>query len=344
MSDDKLTQLSQSNSGIKWYHVHAVHSVLVLLMYLLFRSNLYSDDIYMPWQGIVGVVAVLMISFGWIPIFHSRANLSMREYPYFIMLALLMRRISGRKCKPRFGTYWKHKLIRYRWMLIFIKAYYLPLCTSGIYYGLVRSIMAYDFLSNAFSIAVLILSVEVYVMFISSIVATCGYSIENKKIGFPIKAVETNIFGILFCIVCYSPLNELLPGKVISGKFFEVFRIFESGSWLDLFCSGMMVLFMTIHVVGIVTQGLRFANLTYRGTVTRGLYAYVRHPQYCTKILWFFFAWLPFFGSFRNMICYLGWVALYLGRTITEEHFLKQFPDYNDYCNKVKWRYIPGLW
>jgi protein-S-isoprenylcysteine O-methyltransferase Ste14 len=327
--------------GIKWYHVHGLHSLLVIFLFIFYSSPVYANQRYAPWAFVVLPAAIYMLFFGWLRVkWAMEKGASCRKYPYYLMLALLLRRLPGRKCRPAFGTYWRHKLIRYRWMLLFIKSYYLPLCVGSIYY---RVAEIYLEPMNTAGVALFILEAEYLTMLVSAVIATAGYSIENPRWGYPIKAVETNIFGLLFCLMCYPPLRELIPAKVITGDFFERYRIIAEGSFWDHFLRGGMVLFMVFHVYAILVQGLRFANLTYRGTVTKGPYAFIRHPQYITKILWFLFAWLPFFGSPRNIICFVGWAAIYVGRTVTEDRFLRRFPDYREYAARVKYKYIPRV-
>ena len=85
--------------------------------------------------------------------------------------------------------------------------------------------------------------------------------------------------------------------------------------------------------------GLRFSNLTWRGTVTHGPYALCRHPAYLAKNLFWWSASLPFLpasGSLadglRNTCLLAGVSAVYWWRAKTEErHLLGEDAKYRAY-------------
>ena len=40
----------------------------------------------------------------------------------------------------------------------------------------------------------------------------------------------------------------------------------------------------------------------------------------------------------------LFWTIIYYFRAVTEERHLGQDPEYVEYCKKVKWKFIPGVY
>jgi protein-S-isoprenylcysteine O-methyltransferase Ste14 len=180
-------------------------------------------------------------------------------------------------------------------------------------------------------------------LIVDASVSTAGYTVESKRWGAPIKAVETNLVAWFFCFVCY-PSARKLPSLMIYGRFWDRYRLFEKDSTSVIASAVFAALFLIVYVIGVTTQGLRFANLTYRGTISHSLLARIRHPQYAAKLMSWFFEWLPLCGSPINVLCYLGWVGHYVGRALTEERLLVRFPDYREYCRKVRWRFLPGIW
>jgi protein-S-isoprenylcysteine O-methyltransferase Ste14 len=78
--------------------------------------------------------------------------------------------------------------------------------------------------------------------------------------------------------------------------------------------------------------------------VTDGPYAVVRHPMYSAGMLLFLFT-PPALGSYRALLTFpLMFLVLAL-RCLDEEKALKaELPGYEDYCHRVRWRIIPGLW
>ena len=90
--------------------------------------------------------------------------------------------------------------------------------------------------------------------------------------------------------------------------------------------------------------GLRFSNLTHRGIITRGPYAWVRHPAYIAKnIAWWTMSIQGFSGPLQFLFLAL-WNVVYYVRAVTEERHLGQDPDYRAYCRHVKYKFIPGVW
>ncbi len=83
--------------------------------------------------------------------------------------------------------------------------------------------------------------------------------------------------------------------------------------------------------------GLRFSNLTNRGILTHGPYAFSRHPAYLSKNLFWWISTVPVLstGSFvdaARATLLLGCVSgVYYWRAKTEERHLKLDPAYRDY-------------
>ena len=77
--------------------------------------------------------------------------------------------------------------------------------------------------------------------------------------------------------------------------------------------------------------------------ISTGPYALVRHPMYAGGAMVFFgtpLALASYWGLFASLatLPVLGW------RTVNEEKYLlRNLPGYREYCAKVPWRLIPGL-
>lgn len=323
----------------RWLPVYLSHVLLMAVFFAATQSPLYGAPIYAPWRKVSALFLVAVIGWGWVsPRRKARDGLPMRAFPYFLSLALLFRRI--RRPGVSWRWYWRHRLVRERWALLVLKAYFIPLVTSNLVVSLtaVWTIPRY-----AWSFPLAVLFLRYAVMMVSASIATVGYTLESRPHGAPIKAVETSLLGWLFCLSCYPPVREI-PGRFIAARFFEHHRLFPRDSLPDYVCAALAAGFLALHVYTIAAQGVRFANLTYRGTVSHGPFALVRHPQYATKLAGWFFEWLPYFRYLPNIPFYLAWVGLYLGRALTEERFLSRFEDYRVYKDKVRWRFIPGVW
>jgi protein-S-isoprenylcysteine O-methyltransferase Ste14 len=79
-----------------------------------------------------------------------------------------------------------------------------------------------------------------------------------------------------------------------------------------------------------------------RRVKTGGLYSIVRHPMYLTDILWRL-GFVLHNPSAYNLALFIGSSSAYVYRALLEERFLVQFPDYREYMQRVKHRFIPGV-
>lgn len=79
-----------------------------------------------------------------------------------------------------------------------------------------------------------------------------------------------------------------------------------------------------------------------RRIVTSGAYRYVRHPVYAGLfVTWFTLALRVFSGV--NATIFVVACTLIVIKCIVEEQFLRADPEYEQYMQRVKYRFIPGL-
>ena len=91
--------------------------------------------------------------------------------------------------------------------------------------------------------------------------------------------------------------------------------------------------------------GFSYSNLSFKKIQTKGLYRFVRHPGTVCKLLFFFFAIFRYRSSFcfATLTLYGIWAVIYLTRAVCEERFLRRFREYQTYMDRVRYRFIPGL-
>jgi protein-S-isoprenylcysteine O-methyltransferase Ste14 len=78
--------------------------------------------------------------------------------------------------------------------------------------------------------------------------------------------------------------------------------------------------------------------------ISTGPYAFVRNPMYSGAVL-FFVAMALALGSYWALIPAALTIPCFAWRLSDEENFLAQnLPGYTEYCAKVRWRLIPGLY
>jgi len=78
--------------------------------------------------------------------------------------------------------------------------------------------------------------------------------------------------------------------------------------------------------------------------VTTGPYSIVRHPMYVGVILMYIA--IPFaLGSYSALLFFLPIIPMLIYRILNEEEvLLRELEGYGEYCQKTKYRLIPGVW
>lgn len=185
-----------------------------------------------------------------------------------------------------------------------------------------------------------------------------GYVCSSRWLGNKSKSVDPTLSGWMAALACYPPFNMLtnsylpysqnMPGMPIVDFTRLWFMDAAYADAMNNFAEFILRLVKlgSVMVLAWATMafGLRFSNLTNRGIITRGPYAFVRHPAYIGKnIAWwcesvrnFSSPWQFLFLAASNFIYYL--------RAVTEERHLSNDRDYVAYCQRVKHRFIPGVW
>jgi len=194
------------------------------------------------------------------------------------------------------------------------------------------TLLGFSFLFYPFFLALFFVVDTLYFAF--------GYSIESGFLKNTVRSVEPTVFGWLVALICYPPFSELISRYVPWHT--NNFVSFGS-TGLTAFMRLLILVFLGIYVSATIALGAKCSNLTNRGIVSRGPYAIIRHPAYISKNISWWIVLLPvmsvtvFFGM-------LFWSAIYFFRAITEERHLIADPDYQAYCKKVKYRFIPGVY
>ena len=172
-------------------------------------------------------------------------------------------------------------------------------------------------------------------------IAMVGYLLTMKPLDAQIRTANPHLAGWVAALICYPPF--LLMGD--GGPLNYHQNIGDWAMWLKdypllLWFWCFILIFLTaVYAWATVAFGLRFSNLTYRGVLTNGPYAFTRHPAYLSKNLFWWFSSMPFIatsGSLTDEIrntALLGAIsAVYYWRAKTEErHLLAEDVKYRDY-------------
>jgi protein-S-isoprenylcysteine O-methyltransferase Ste14 len=181
-------------------------------------------------------------------------------------------------------------------------------------------------------------------------VGTAGYITSTRIMGTHIIRTDPTVLGWIVALICYPPfdklfdLGKLLPVENIWPQDFA--RAFPIAS---IICCIVTLLLWSGYTWATFTFGLRFSNLTNRGTIDFGPYAVIRHPAYAMKTFCWWVTLIPVFVLHQQSLVYaipaLAVITIiYILRAITEERNMSVDPQYLEYKKKVRWRFIPFIW
>ena len=103
------------------------------------------------------------------------------------------------------------------------------------------------------------------------------------------------------------------------------------------------IIAVLLGTVCLINLGRSFGILvSIRKVKTNGLYSVIRHPMYATDILWRVGIILKN-PCALNLIIFVASSACYVWRALLEERFLRRFPDYQAYMERVRYRFLPGI-
>jgi protein-S-isoprenylcysteine O-methyltransferase Ste14 len=172
--------------------------------------------------------------------------------------------------------------------------------------------------------------------------ATAGYMLTMKPLDAHIRSANPLTAAWVAALICYPPFNAGAPLDYHQGSA-------EWTYWLDgfpLIGAGYGFAIVALHIVyawATVAFGIRFSNLTHRGIITHGPYAWTKHPAYISKNLFWWLTALPFLsvsGSLTDMVRNSAMLAMvsgiYLWRAKTEERHLMADPAYRAYADWIE--------
>jgi protein-S-isoprenylcysteine O-methyltransferase Ste14 len=189
------------------------------------------------------------------------------------------------------------------------------------------------------------------ILFLDVFFFTLGYLIELPRLNNIIRSVDPTLLGWAIALACYPPFNSVV-GKVLSWKITEFPQF--SNPVIHISANVFILLLMAVYASASVALNFKGSNLTHRGIVASGPYRLIRHPAYVCKNLAWWIGSLPSLSANASTSSFgeallaltpmLGWTLIYVLRALTEEdHLRKVDGDYDQYCQRVRYRFIPGL-
>lgn len=189
------------------------------------------------------------------------------------------------------------------------------------------------------------------IVFVDLIVFIFGYMVETKRLGNEIRSVDPTLIGWAAALVCYPPFNHV-TGQLLGSTVSEFPKFEDPTTHLAL--NVALLVLMALYASASVALGWKASNLTHRGIVCRGPYRVIRHPAYICKNLAWWIGSLPiimvsfehaFVDGLKAVGSIAAWSSVYALRALTEEDHLRSVDgEYEEYCRKVRYRFIPGVY
>jgi protein-S-isoprenylcysteine O-methyltransferase Ste14 len=174
--------------------------------------------------------------------------------------------------------------------------------------------------------------------------ATVGYALTMRPLDAHIRSANPYAAGWTAALICYPPFVLMGGGGPLdyhSGTMGEHGWSYWLGGYplLMALIGFVLVMLTAIYAWATVAFGIRFSNLTHRGILTHGPYAWTKHPAYVSKNLFWWLATLPFLATtgsltdvVRNTFVMAVVAGVYYWRARTEERHLSADRAYRDYA------------
>ena len=183
----------------------------------------------------------------------------------------------------------------------------------------------------------------VAVMFLVDVtIATVGYLLTMRPLDSHIRSANPYAAAWMAALICYPPFIMMNPGGPLDyapglGHYSQWLADYPVLLALDAFA---LIALTGIYAWATIAFGLRFSNLTHRGILTNGPYAWCKHPAYLSKNLYWWLSAMPvlttspsWVDAARNtaILALIG--GVYYWRARTEERHLSADPDYVAYAD-----------
>ncbi len=202
-------------------------------------------------------------------------------------------------------------------------------------------------ISGDFVVFITRLDLAIFMLIVASILP--GYIFASRLIGTELKKVDRTWFAWAINLSCYPPINSaLFGGWVRYVPAAETEAVYHgTPAWAYhtiahpgiLFCVAFVIIFMAIiHLWGEAIVGIRAANISMRGIITTGPFAFTRHPIYVSKCFQWAFLYFPVLNGVgivnpvQSGILFLLVCIIYMGRALGEERLLSTDSTYVKYA------------
>lgn len=318
--------------------------ILVWFAILIYFANAYYQSFLLPGTKLI-ILAAAVIYTAYFPFYLALHRHASPSKGYLILRGLW--RLLPWTTLPLGEARTMSKEEKTSLLFFVVKFYFLPLMinfAAGNFQGAVLTLSQFDpsrlfeaayFITATYPLLILL------IFFIDTFYFAFGYLFESAKLGNTVRSVEPTVLGWVAALLCYPPFNGALMERFFPW-YPNLYASFGStNATLVAYLFILAALF--VYLWGTLALGTKCSNLTNRGIVSHGPYAWIRHPHYASKNLAWWIALLPIL-SWAGFISMLAWSSVYFVRAITEERHLLADPEYQEYVQKVPYRFIPGIY
>lgn len=219
-----------------------------------------------------------------------------------------------------------------------VKGFFLPIMAVYLYRNLgdldtLRAMLTHP------DPVILVLGLTRLAVMLELAIVCAGYTLTLKALDAHIRNVNPYLAAWLVTLVVYEPFNRVITG--------EVFAYRAGGDWVGLLQAhpALTVPWLTLILISYAVwlwataaYGLRWSNLTHRGIITNGPYRFTKHPDYVSKITFFWLGFAPFltaatpWGAVAGTAALVVVTGIYWGRARMEERHLSADPTYVAYA------------
>jgi protein-S-isoprenylcysteine O-methyltransferase Ste14 len=165
--------------------------------------------------------------------------------------------------------------------------------------------------------------------------------IERRIKAGPAAEKEPTQKLIIFLVIAAFVLLITVPGFDYRWHWSSV------PLWLVLAANGAVAMSFAVFFLVMKQNSYAASTVTVepgQPVVSTGVYAIVRHPMYAGALL--LIAATPLaLGSYWGLLVALAALPALLWRLLDEERILaRDLPGYVDYCRRLRYRLIPGVW
>ncbi len=226
-----------------------------------------------------------------------------------------------------------------------IKGFFLPVMFTYLVFNLPGLHDQFMHMSQGPITAVAFLAKIMVILELSIVVV--GYSMTLKLFDAHIRSPNRLLGAWVVTLICYEPLKFIIAGSVIRFRHDQdwtaVIGDYPVMMWPWL---GLILVSFFVWVWATAIFGLRWSNLTNRGIITNGPYAYTKHPDHAAKSIFFWLTAAPFltavspWGALTASLALVVVNAIYFGRGRMEEKHLSDDPAYVEYALEMNRRSV----